>query len=112
MRLSDIGVSATELTVWGTRYVVTTGTGEHNFGGEGGGSAAFAYDAEDVEALDVASYQDFCDAMSPEDDRDLAIALATMGYRMTRAGACTPVLDDAEWALVRRTVEIAAEVQS
>lgn len=110
MRLGDIQVQAQEITVEGTRYVVTTGTGEIWYG-RTGGEACFAYDAADVEALpDVDSYQSFCDRISPEEDRRLAIALAaTHELRLTAPGSCSPVLSDEEYALVREAIGLAVQ---
>lgn len=105
MNLSDIRVSHSRITVDGTEYIVTTGTGEMGYG-DRGGSAAFAYLAADVDAMEqVEDYSAFCDRATTEEDRDLAIALAAReGLRLTRAGACQPVLTDDEWDLIRATV--------
>lgn len=105
--INQIGVSHQSVEINGTRYVVTTGTGERNYGSELGGSAAFAYDGDEVEELDQpANYAEFCDALSPvgEDDPnwlELAVALARLGMRLTVAGACTPALTDREYQIAR-----------
>lgn len=112
MSPADIGVRTHRLTVDGTRYVATVGTGERSMGRDGG-EACFLYDATDVEELsDVDSYQAFCDALTPEEDRRLAIACAVRELRMLTYGGCDPVLSDDEYAIVRAAVELASEVAS
>jgi hypothetical protein len=87
------GCYATAYEIDGNRYIVTTGTGD----------GCFAYDADDVESflddLDGAEfdYNDFCQDVSPNADRDLAEALATHDVRICRGGSCTFVLNDAEY---------------
>jgi len=105
--LKDIRISNETIEINGSSYVVTTGTGEREYGRELGGSAAFAYDAADVESAEqAASYAEFCDAVSPVGDDDpnwldLAVALAVRGQRLTIAGACTPALTDREYQIAR-----------
>jgi hypothetical protein len=101
-------VSVTVITWQGRKYAVTQGTGEMNFGADGGGSAAFAYAVSDLRAADLRpdgwSYSDWCDTISPVEDVGLARKLAREhGMRLTRAGSCQPVLDDAEFSRIRRT---------
>lgn len=89
------GCSATSYEVDGTQYIVTTGTGE----------GCFAYDAGKVERfLDRLEeggkefdYTEFCAAVSPDADRDLAVALAAHDVRICAAGVCAPVLTDDEY---------------
>ena len=104
MNLSDLRISNVRITVDGSEYIVTFGTGER---ATAEGTACFAYDADDVNDLESASdYQAFCDAVSPVADRDLAIALAAReDWRLLEAGACNPVLSDAEYDLVRRAAK-------
>jgi hypothetical protein len=108
--LRKLAIDHMRIDVDGNEYVVTTGTGEMNYGSDLGGSAAFAYLASDVDEMDdVADYGEFCDAIDTEEDRDLAIALAAReGLRLTHAGACTPVLSDEEYLLVRAAVAAVA----
>lgn len=111
MNLSDLRISNETIEINGSTYVVTTGTGERSYGDDLGGSASFAYDADDVADLEqVADYAAFCDAVSPvgEDDPnwlDLAVALATRGQRLTIAGACSPALTDREYRIARIAAE-------
>lgn len=106
--LGDLQISTISINVNGCDYIVTTGTGERSYGRDLGGSAAFAYDADDVrDAEQPKSYSEFCDAVSPvgEDDSnwlDLAVALAVRGRRLTIAGSCTPALTDREYQIARR----------
>lgn len=104
--LSQIGVTCDTHTVDGVRYYVTVGTGEHS---TALGCAAFAYTADDVDALDwdgITSYQEFCDATDPQCDRELAITLAARcELRLLTPGCCMPVLSDAEYGLVRAAVD-------
>lgn len=115
-RLTRLGLNASAVTVNGSDFVVTTGTGEVSFGRDGG-ECAFAYDAADVASfleeragatrLDYSD--DFCSCLDPVEDRGLAVVLAaTKEMRLTAAGACTPILSTAEYVLVRAAVEAAA----
>lgn len=105
------GLSSEVIEHAGSAYIVTTGTGETSYGSDGG-ACAFAYDADDVRAWltstradETLDYGDLCDALSATNDRDLAIYLAARHeYRLTEEGACVPVLDDAEYDLVRAAV--------
>ncbi len=105
--LADLGISNDTIEINGTEYVVTTSTDERSYGSDLGGSAAFAYDASDVEgAAQPANYSDFCDDACPVGDDDpnwldLAVALACRGQRLTIAGACTPALTDREYQIAR-----------
>lgn len=99
------------MTVDGNEYVLTLGTGERSYGSDGG-ELAFAYNAPDFADVSarVNSYSDLCDQLDPvadyEELRRIAIAAAARhGYRVTIAGACDPVLDDEDYALVRAAVE-------
>ena len=104
--------AATTIVFRGETYVVTTGTGERGYGRDGG-ACAFAYEADDVSdyldahaSIERIDYTEFCNAVTCDEDRDLAIYLAAREeMRLTRAGACTPVLSDEEYTLVRETVE-------
>lgn len=96
------GASAKVVTYRGRRYVVTSGTGENNFGASGGGSAAFAYAISDlrVAALrgDEWDYSAWCNTISTVEDIGLARMLArSFGQRLAHSGSCDPVLDDAAW---------------
>ena len=120
--LKDWGITAEAFEIGGSEYVVTTGTGEVSYGRDGG-TACFAYDADAV-AIFVARFsdggeeagrrprysEDFCAWLDPiADARDVAIWLAAREeYRLTEGGACTPVLSDADYALVRAAVEVAS----
>lgn len=111
--LADLGISNETIEINGIEYVVTTGTGERSYGSDLGGSAAFAYDADDVaDAGQPKNYSEFCEETSPvgEDDPnwlDLAVALACRGQRLTVAGACTPALTDREYQIARLAASMA-----
>lgn len=98
----------------GHDYVLTLGTGEVSYGDDG--ECAFAYDAEEFRGVSerVASYSDLCDRLSPVSDEDelrriAVVAAARHGYRVTIGGACTPVLSDEEYDLVRAAVAAMAD---
>lgn len=95
--LGKIGVSFKRLTVDGQPYLVTTGTGEGSYGSNLGGDAAFAYYADDGTDKPIDSYSDFCDVFTPVEDKKVAIEAAKIGLRLTKAGACRPVLSDEEF---------------
>lgn len=103
------GLSTSTMTLDGNAYVLTLDTGEMSYG-RTGGSLAFAYNADDfaATAARVESYSELCDELSPvSDDEELRriaiVAAAQHEYRVTVAGACTPVLSDDEYELVRAT---------
>lgn len=90
-------------TVLGTEYAITSGTGDGTF--------AYSADTIDIASIEYdnddafVSYQDFCDVASPDDDRDLAIALAAReDTHICTGGTGTPVLSDEEYKLVRAAV--------
>lgn len=100
-------VSVTVVTFRGRKYVVTTGTGEMSYGRDGGGSAAFAYAASDLRSANLQpegwEYSSWCNTVSTVEDMGLARKLArTTGLRLTRGGACVPVLDDAAFVKIAR----------
>lgn len=103
-----IGIDATAIEVCGSRYLVTTGTGEMAYSL---GHAAFVYDASDSTDAAIADYTAFCDTFEPvgEDDPnwlDLAVALAARGERLTVSGSCTPALSDREYKIARLAAEL------
>jgi hypothetical protein len=84
---------AAEYRIGDETYLVTTGTGE----------GCFAYHVDDVarflvQCIESADYNDFCEAVSPVEDRDVALALAHDGVRIDRGGSCMPVLTDSEYS--------------
>lgn len=100
-RLGD-GCTVETIEHNGRRYVVTHGTGENQFGSDGGGSAAFAYRASDLRAADLRKggwdYSTWCNTISAVTDMSLAKALARRGIRLARPGACEAIMSDAEFA--------------
>jgi hypothetical protein len=100
--LDRLNINYVTLEHDGETYYVTTSTGEMGFGRKFGGSAAFAYVAADVDAIeDEIDYSEFCQRVDAETDRDLAIACAIEGMRLTKGGSCSPVLSDAEFLAAR-----------
>lgn len=111
--LGDLRIDHDTIEINGTSYVITTGTGEHNYGRDLGGSAAFAYDADEVAELpQPKDYNDFCEELSPVGENDpnwleIAVFLAVRGERLTIAGACRPALTDREYQIARMAGRIA-----
>jgi len=102
-------VSTCEMTVDGSEYILTLGTGETSYGRDGG-TLAFAYPADEFRAARATTYLDLCDEMSPVGDSAelLRIAIAAAArheYRVAIAGACKAVLSDGDYALIRAAVE-------
>lgn len=101
--LDRLSINYSTINHDGETYYVTTGTGEMGFGSKLGGSAAFAYVASDVDAIDEedADYTRFCELVDAGTDRDLALTCAVEGLRLTEGGSCSPVLTDAEYLAAR-----------
>ncbi len=105
-----LGIYGAEITVCGSRYLVTRDTGEIAYGAHG--ECAFAYDATAETDRSMTNYGAFCDAFSPVGPDDLnwlelAVALAVRGYRLTVAGSCTPALTEREYQIARIAAEMA-----
>ncbi len=102
------GIGLGEDVISGVRYIVTSGTGE----------GCFAYEADDVDAFvdrwslsDVKPdyADDFCSELTPISDRAFAISMAALHEtRVHVGGTCARVLSDAEYSLIRDTVDALA----
>jgi hypothetical protein len=115
--LDALSISYALVTVDGTEYIVTVGTGEGTFAylAEVITAESERYDAmpamgrdtdtRHITGKDEYDYSEhFCSQCSPESDRDLAIALAARELiRIHAPGSCHLVLTQAEYDLVRAT---------
>jgi hypothetical protein len=101
--LNRLGIGYQSIDRDGVLYCITTGTGEREYGDGLGGSAAFAYEADDETNVDeIDSYSDFCQVFSPCENRGLGAQVAMdLGLRLTEAGSCDPVISDEEFLLCR-----------
>lgn len=108
--LTALGISFSSALVDGVDLVITTGTGEGTFAYDANdiGVESVRYDALSEADQDAYDYSaDFCDHVSPVDDRDTAVALATLeDIWIDRAGACTAVLTAGEYKLIRQVVSL------
>lgn len=107
--LDALDISYTSVTIDGTEYLVTDGTGEGTFAYLASEITAESerYEAMTGSRKDEYDYSEqFCSLCSPESDRDLAIALAAREeIRIHAPGSCHLVLTQAEYDLVRAAVE-------
>jgi hypothetical protein len=82
----------------GVNYVVTTDTGEGTFAYLASeiNEESLRFDAMTDKEQDAYDYSEhFCNAVSPEDSREVAIAILVMGdYEIFEGGTAVRVLDD------------------
>lgn len=104
---------AQEMEIYTRKFTVLMGTGEIEFGRDGG-TACVAYLTRDVMDLDVGgikTYADLCAALTPETDHEIAIALVVvLDYRLVDPTTRLPVLNDGAYNVIYRAVDLALKV--